>query len=425
MTNSKKWLLMLMLGLVLVFGVYNCIPPQTQANTDEIKAMKLAKQEENLNKSKFKLSNGRQYMIQQLWTDAIYNFKGIIELGFAEKFVDPLFKDLAHCYMKLGMPDSAAYFIDQGLSYDATDKHLLQLSAYYKDQAGDFDGVNVMYQQYNALYLDDIEYLSKQANNLDILGQYHEELEIWEYILDIEPDNNDAINAIISVLGKMGRDPKEFYKKAWENNTADASNALKYINALFNANDYNEAIRVTRTTLQFNQQNITLVKKLAECHEYNNEMDKALEVLEEYAHKNPRDINMQIDVTLINLDFGNYEKAYKIISNAIKLMPQNKDAYCTRGKILEAAAEEASFDKGKVDVNDKIVYHMAYEDYKKSKELGNFNAQFRIKYLYDNDLTIAKAKDRFLIGEANKLSANTYKPLGAYYSWITRTVTIE
>ncbi|MCK4530290.1 MAG: hypothetical protein KAU44_03865, partial [Candidatus Marinimicrobia bacterium] len=81
--------------------------------------------------------------------------------------------------------------------------------------------------------------------------------------------------------------------------------------------------------------------------------------------------------------------------------------------------------KGKIDCNDKIVYHMAYEDYKKSKELGNFNAQFRVKYLYDNDLTIAKAKDRFLIGDANKVSSNTYKPLGESYSWITRTVSVK
>ena len=94
-------------------------------------------------------------------------------------------------------------------------------------------------------------------------------------------------------------------------------------------------------------------------------------------------------------------------------------------KVLETLAEMTTLEKGKIDCNDKIVYHMAFEDYKKSKELGNFNAQFRLKYLYDSDLTIAKAKDRFLIGEANKVNANTYKPLGASYSWIERTVTVE
>ena len=425
MTRSKKWLLLSFLLVVLIFGVYNCVPPQAQANTDEINAAKEQQKEEVLNKCKFRLSNGRQYMIQQLWRDALKNYQQIIDAGCAEDFIDPLFKDMAQCYMKLNMPDSAAYFIDEGLSYDATNQHLLQLSAYYKERAADYEGAINIYQQYNALYLDDVEYLSKQASAYDMLGLYDEELDTWEYIMDIDPDNNDAINAIISVLGKMGRDPKEFYKKAWENNMTDASKGLNYINALFNEGNYTEAISVAKQSISFNPSNVTLIKKLAEAYDYNMQPQEGLKVLENYAKSNPRDINMQIDVTNRNLEFENYEKAYDIISDAIKIAPQNRDAYFTRAKVLETLAEMTTLEKGKIDCNDKIVYHMAFEDYQKSKELGNFNAQFRIKYLYDSDLTIAQAKDRFLIGEANKVNANTYKPLGASYSWITRTVTVE
>lgn len=424
MTRSKKWLLSFLL-VVLIFGVYNCVPPQAQADTDEINAAKEQQREEVLNKCKFRLSNGRQYMIQQSWRDALNNYQQIIDAGCAEDFIDPLFKDMAQCYMKLNMPDSAAYFIDEGLSYDATNQHLLQLSAYYKERAGDFEGAINIYQQYNALYLDDIEYLSKQANAYDMLGMYDEELDTWEYIIDVEPDNNNAINAIITVLGKMGRDPKEFYKKAWENNMTDASKGLNYINALFNEGNYTEAISVAKQSISFNPSNVTLVKKLAESYDFNMQPQEGLKVLENYAKSNPRDINMQIDVTNRNVEFGNYEKAYSIISDALKLAPQNREAYFARAKVLETLAEMTTLEKGKIDCNDKIVYHMAFEDYKKSKELGNFNAQFRLKYLYDSDLTIAKAKDRFLIGEANKVNANTYKPLGASYSWIERTVTVE
>jgi tetratricopeptide (TPR) repeat protein len=258
-----------------------------------------------------------------------------------------------------------------------------------------------------------------------MLGLYDEELDTWETIIDIDPNNNSAINAIISVLGKMGRDPKAFYQKAWENNISDASKALSYINALFNENDYKSAITVASQTLALNPTNETLVKKLAECYEYNGQAAEGLKVLEKYARSNPRDINMQIDVTNKNVDVGNYEKAYNIISSALKIAPQNKEVFYARAKVLETVAEMSMLEKGKIDCNDKIVYHMAFEDYKVSKKLGNFNAQFRIKYLYDNDLTIAKANDRFLIGDANKAGTNTYKALGASYSWKKRTVRVE
>ncbi len=425
MSRTRKALLISLLFIFLLTGVYNCVPPQGQVNTEEANALKEQKKEEVFNKCKFYLSNGKEYKKQQNWTSAIKNYREIINMGCAEDFIDPLFKDIAFCYNKLGNPDSSAFYIDEGLTYDGTNQHLLQLSAYYKERAGDFEGALNVYQQYNALYIDDVEYMSKQANAYDMLGLYDEELDIWETILDIDPNNNTAINSIISVLGKMGRDPKAFYQKAWENNTSDASKALAYINALFNGNDYKTAITVAKQTLSLNPMNVTLVQKLAECYEYSGQPVEGLEVLENYARSNPRDINMQIEVTNKNVSMGNYEKAYQIISAAVKVAPQNKDVYFARAKVLETTAEMGTLEKGKIDCNDKIVYHMAFEDYKKSKELGNFNAQFRLKYLYDNDLTIAKAKDRFLIGDANKVGTNTYKPLGNSYKWITRTVTVE
>lgn len=414
----------LLLGFVIILSIFGCMPSQ-QVSNQPVSTLPQQNRDELINRCKFKLSNGNQYMLQQSWTDAIRNYKDIIEMGCAEDFVDPLFKDLAQCYMKLNRPDSAAYYVDMGLSYNATDKYLLQLSAYYKERAGDYEGAANVYQRYNALYIDDVEYLTKQAKNLDLLEEYQEELEVWEYVLSIDPNNNTALNSIIQVLTKMGRDPKEFYQKAWENDQTDAAKALNYINALLNNNDYNEAIRVARQSLQYNPQNVTMVKKLAECYEFNNEIGKSLEVLEDYARRNPRDINMQIDVAKLNLEFGNYQKAYTIINDAIRLTPNNRDLYNQRGRILESYVEYMTMTKGRVDINDKIVYHMAYEDYQKSRELGNFNAQFRIKYLYDNNLTIAKVQDRFLISEANKINDNTYKALGECYAWLTRTVTIE
>ncbi|MFA6618735.1 MAG: hypothetical protein WCT23_06690 [Candidatus Neomarinimicrobiota bacterium] len=425
MKRIKKTGLIFLLFVLLITGLYNCVPPQSYADTKEINEAKEQKKAELINKAKFRLSNGQQYKIQQNWEDALVNYKAVIDMGFAEDFVDPLFKDIALCYNKLGKPDSAAYYIDEGLSYDGTNQHLLQLSAYYKERAGDYESALHIYQQYNALYIDDIEYIAKQANAYDMLGLYDEELDTWEAIISIDPNNNTAINAIISVLDKMGRDPKEFYQKAWENNPSDASKGLSYINALVNGADYKTAITVATQTLALNPTNETLVKKLAECYEYNGQAQEGLVVLEKYARSNPRDINMQIDVTNKNVEMGNYEKAYNIISNAIKIAPQNKEVYFARAKVLETVAEIGTLEKGKIDCNDKIVYHMAYEDYQTSKKLGNFNAQFRIKYLYDNDLTIAKAKDRFLIGQANKAGTNTYKALGASYSWIDRTVTVE
>jgi tetratricopeptide (TPR) repeat protein len=424
MTKVKKTILTLMLGVVLVLGVYNCVPPQT-TDTNGSADARQERREAAMNRARFNLSNGRQYMIQQAWSDAIRNYKEIINLGLASEFVDPLFKDLAQCYMRLGMPDSSAYYIDQGLSYTATNKHLLQLAGYYKERANDYEGALNAYQKYNALYIDEVEYLTKEANMLNILGHYRDELDVWEHVLQIEPENNTAINSIISLLGEMGRDPKEFYQRAWENSRENAAKALTYINALFNDNDFSEAIRVARESLQYNPNNVSLVKKLAETYEYNNEPEKALELLEDYARRNPRDIAIQIEVTNKNLRFGNYEKAYNIITEAIKIAPQNRDAYAARGKVLESLAEMTTLEKGRIDCNDRIVYHMAYEDYQKSRELGNFNAQFRVRYLYDNDLTIAKAKERFLMSEANKINQSTYRALGANYSWITRTVTVE
>lgn len=425
MTHLKK-VLTILLGAVLVFSLFNCVPPQTQADSNELRTAKAEAKQENLQQCKFRLSNGRQYMIQQLWGDALSNFKQVIDKGCAEDFIDPLFKDMAKCYMKMNMADSAAMYIDKGLEYDATNQYLLQLSAYYRERAGNYPAAVEIYEKYNALYPEDIDYMTKQAQALDNIGLYEEELEIWERIMELEPENKKALNSIITVFGYLDRDPKEFYQQAWNTNQADASKALNYINALTNSNDYSTALTVAETALMYNQQNITLVRKVAECYEMNGKYKEAALILEGYALKHPRDINIQVEVTKKYIDLEEYQKAYKLINNAIKMAPKDKNAYYARAQVLESVAQTAMSEKsGKLDTSDKIVFHMAYEDYKTAKSLGNFNAQFRIKYLYDNDFTIAKAKDRFLIGDANKITDNEYKPVGEFYKWIIRTVKIQ
>lgn len=425
MTHLKK-VLTVLVGIVLVFSLFNCVPPQTQVESDEMRAAKEEAKQANLQQCKFRLSNGNQYMLQQLWSDALDNYKQVIDRGCAEEYVDPLFKYMAKCYMKLNMPDSAAFYIDKGLEYDATNQYLLQLSAYYQERAGNFEGAVAVYEKYNALYPEDVEYMTKQAQALDKIGLYEEELEIWERIMELDPENKNALNSVITVFGYLGRDPKEFYQQAWEANQTDASKALNYINALTNTNDYATALTVCQSALMYNQQNITLVRKVAECFEMNGKFEDAAKALENYAVKHPRDITIQVEVTKKYIDLEKYQKAYSIIDNAIKMAPKDKNAYYARAQVLESMAQVSMSEKsGKLDTNDKIVFHMAFEDYQTSKKLGNFNARFKVKYLYDNDLTIAKAKDRFLIGDVNKVTDNEFKPVGEFYQWITRTVKIQ
>ncbi len=426
--SSKGWFIITILVVIMISAlVTNCVPPSdtSEAELTVMKARRDSLRKANYNKCAFKMSNGDQYKLQGQWQKSIENYRKVMELGCTEDFASNLFKDMASCYNKLGENDSAIWAVKEALVYLPTDIYFMKLLVYYYEKAGDLDAVVKEYEKINTLFPNNTEYMFSLADYYFQVGRYNEEIALLETILSIDPGNKKADLAIISAYEASGIDPIERYKAVYMKDKLNATNGYRYGKALFDASEYDKAISVLSESKSNNSNNRSIIELLAKSYDYKGMPEKALEVYEDLARKYPNDLKILIKVTELNVNFSHFKKALEFANRSVKLPGNKGDAYKSRGDVYYAIADDCFGKKEKIDHNDKFVFHMAYEDYKKALANGNNSVKHKMQQMKKNEMIISGRSDYFLAPAACKVSSNEYKPLGDCYSWITRTVKVK
>jgi tetratricopeptide (TPR) repeat protein len=416
----------LILGISFLLGAVfltNCVP-QEQMSSEERAAIQRARRDSirkaNYNRCLFKMSNAEQYKIQENWSAAIRNYKDVIELGCVEDFADPLFKDLAHCYHKNNQTDSAAWAIEEGLIYKPTNLHMLKLMDYYNRENP--EKCIEAWNRINALYPDNTEYMFELADLYFEAGRYDEQINLLERILEIEPDNREAELSIIAAYEAKGIDPIELYAKNFEMDKTNSQYAYQYASRLVDNRDYRTAIEVLEESMKYNASSKTLAELLAESYEKTDKFKEAISVYLDLSKRNPSDNSYLIKISSLYREIGEYQKALDYADRAVELPPHNGKAMAERGEVYLAVAQANTTN---LNLNDKLVYHMAYEDFKEALKQGTRGVRNKIKFLEDNELIITGQRDYFLATDANKVGPNEFRPVGDAYNWITRTVKIQ
>lgn len=419
----------IVISTIMVFTfVTNCVPPSQKSAEEELVARKARRdslRKVNYHKCEFTMSNANQYKLQGQWQNSIDNYRKIIEYGCTEDFAQNLFKDMAHCYNKLGKNDSAIWAVKEALVYRSTDIYFLKLLAYYHEREGDLNAVVKDWERINTLFPDNIEYMFKLADYYFKVGKYTDEINLLEKILLTDPGNKKADLAIISAYEASGIDPIERYKTVYMKDKSNAQNGYRYGKALFDAANYDQAIKVLSESKNNNPNNRSVIELLCKSYDYKGMTEKSLEVYKELARKYSNDSKILIKVTELNLNLSNFKKALEYIDKAIKLPDNKGDAYKLRGDVYYAIAEDCFSQKNKMSFSDKLVFHMAYEDYKNALANGNRMVKSKLQHLKKNEMIISNKSDYFLAPKTSKISSNEFKPLGDCYSWIKRTVKVK
>ncbi|HDT12657.1 MAG TPA: tetratricopeptide repeat protein [Candidatus Marinimicrobia bacterium] len=424
MRQNKKRLFIF--GVSLFLGIVflsNCVP-QDQRSPEELAAIQRAKRDSlrkaNYNRCLFKMSNADQYKIQENWTVAIQNYKEVLELGCVEDFADPLFKDLAHCYFRLNKTDSASWAIDEGLIYNPTNLHMLQLLAYYN--RGNVEKSIEAWNRIVTLYPGNTDYMFELADLYFNSGRYDDQITLLEQILEIDPENRKAELSIIAAYEAKGIDPVQLYAKNFELDKTNPQYAYQYAKRLVDTGDYRTAITVLEESLKFNLTNRNLADLLAKSYENTGQMDLAVKTYEELSKRNPSDNELLIKISGLYREMGQYRTALGFAEKAVSLPPHNGRALAERGEVYLSIAQANTMT---LNLSDKLVYHMAYEDFKNALAQGNGTVRSKINFLERNELIIMGQRDYFLATDANKVGPNEYKPIGEGYNWITRTIKIQ
>ncbi len=400
-----------------------CQPPSP--SPEELAAQEKARRDSlrRANQGKcFKyLSFATEYYKNKSYQDALNNYRRLFQLSCIQidsSFAKDVFAFVGNCFRELGQMDSALYYYDKGLLIIPEDKYLRQSKIFTLKKLGMEDSV----------LIEQAELLKYDSTNLALAGkladayfeneQFEKARDMAQFILRHDPHNRDAMNILRESLLELGADIMGIVKARYDENPNDVDNALEYTNLLMDRGENESALKVLEKVHLAHPNNLTILQKLADVYSAMGDTEKLIITLKKQEKLNKTDINVKFELTAAYIMAEEYSRALFWADKAIKADPKNGRAWYNRGKVYEAVADACT--GATISFDDKLVYQMALEDYRKAQKLGYGRAQAKIDFL--KEARAPQKGDWFFNGRDYIDKKGYAAPKKDCYKWLKRKV---
>lgn len=402
----KKIIFVLGVVTLLIIGI-GCVPPEQEPE----QVIDPALREADCNKY---LSFAYTNYQNRDFEGSVRNFKKMLNLGCGESHAQDVYEYMGRAYIELAKLDSASYIFNKGIQYLPEDVDLLEVAAWTEGRRG-----NVTDQIY---LLDKI--LSFDESNMRIIEElndvyakekmYDDQLIIVDLWLKYDPGNAKALGVKVALYNILGKDPLDVDRERWEVDKKDIQFGLRYANGLIGATRISEAVAVLEELRSYANTDTRILKLLAENYLKIDQTDAARRTYEDLYKLDKVDVDVPIALTDIFISEKNYSSAIIWAEKAVLNTAGNGRSYNNRAEVYFNCASECQ--GADVKFSDKLVYEMAYLDYKEAVARGYTQSKIRRDFLKENYITTTA--DWFM-RPSDEYEA---KPEGSCYGWIKKTI---
>jgi len=422
LTKYSKQILLLLLFALSAMLLVHCVPPpatETEAVTETVE-----KKDYDPNTCDRYLSFAFAYYQNQDWKGCVKNYNIMLENGCEEAYADEIFRYLGRSYRELKSEgdeylDSAAYTYQKGLEYLPSDNFLRSNLAYIYRLQGKTDMEIREYEKLSERDPENIKYYQELSKLYFKTERYEDVTWAAEKILELNPSDQQAVNDRLLAYQKLGKDVGEVKKEAWEKNP-NASTGLDYATALESDKSYSDAIAVLKQVTTIDPSNFEAWEKLG--NNYKNIDDKE-NIVKTYTHIatkiSPRDLNIVSNIVEAQLGQAKFSEAYIWAKKAMTINENDKTSHKLLGDVYYGVANYNS--DSEISFEDKLVYKLAYDSYKKASSLGDFSVKSNLDRL--KEYYIPTDEDWFMNKyDASGKDRTNFKPAKAAYDFIQESV---
>ncbi len=411
----------LVMGIMLFTMVISaCLPPQ--ATPEELAALEKARKD-SVRKANSRycmkhLSFATEYYKNKAYEDALFNYHKLFEYECVdEQMAVNVYVYMGNSYRALDSLDAALSTYDAGLSIIPANRSLWENKLYVLKMTGDDELIMQTKLDMFAQFPDDAELGEEIAEDYVANGMYEEAQSMAEALLVTNPDNKNLSNIIREAVEARGGDVIGFLKKEYENNPDNISNAQEYGQELLAVGETSTAISVLEGVLKISPGMTNIIKTLVRAYGEIGQTKNVIILLKKLNTANPDDIRVYFAMTEAYIADGQFKSAMTWAGKALKMDKNNGQAYANRASVYEAVAMECTNSVPNFD--DKLVFLMAYEDYKTAKAKGWHKASNKIDFL--KEARIPQSGDWFF-NKDDYVKGGKAKPKKACYSWLNRSV---
>ena len=394
-----------------------CAPPaETQVEaTPSLTEAELKKRDRDC---AIAMSNGSEYYKNRDFVSAVRNYRRAVDLGCGEEYASELYLWFGRAYNEIGNTDSAVWAFQQGLRYLPEDKDLLENIAYSVGRLGDTERQTYYYERLIEVDPKNTEAFGTLADLLREQERHDDLIQVLIQWLEADPTNGRVQSELIAAYEVAGKDPLSFMRRRWEDSPDNVQWGIDYAQKLIENLDYAQAYRTLESIIQRSPSAREAYQLTANTALDEGDIDRAILAFEQLFALNRTDFRTAQELSRALLRNGDYPRALEWAETAVRTSNSGGEALYIRAEVYYTAADDcvASRDNGLSNFQDKLVFNMAYDDYRSATDNGYRRARTRADFLEKN--LIPSKGDWFL----QPADLRVFKPQGNCYSWITRSV---
>lgn len=410
-------------GAIALMMLSSCVPPSVETTEPAKTTTAPAKAPADHTKCDLYLSFAYSYYQNQNWKAAIENYQKMVDHGCEADYAQDIFIYYGRAYQQLAAEDpkyldSALYIYQRGEKYLPKDLYLRKYIAYIYRLQNKTDLEIREYEKMLEISPEDLEIHRNLAKLYFNSQRWNDVIYISNEILKLSPQDEQAKNDLILAYQKLGKNPIDILRDTWEKSPSVRS-GLEYANALKQGREYDKALQVYQKVTQIDARNLEAWQNLADLYQSQNKLTEAISAYE-YISKNlaPRDLDIIQKICQNYIKQANFPAALTWADKAVSL--GGAQAYKIRGDLYYNAADYF-LGSEKITFEDKLVYKLAYDDYKKAFELGDQSLKTRLDHL--KEYLIPTTEEWFFNRfDAQGKQRTSYRPNKPCYNWITTEV---
>lgn len=345
-----------------------------------------------------------------------------------DKVIFEVFKDSTVAdEVKTTLIDTVLYLYDMGIEYDPEYAGTYMVKKGYILNEWKEAPLEEAIAAYEAAFAsgkvvtNEVYYLSKLAmlyedNMTDDNDYKMNALNIYLKLSDMEPENG-RWQIKVSQLAEDDAELQEFLKKAWYADKENGEKAWKYAKMCKRNGDYAAAIEPLQMLIDTNPEVINYWNEIARAYQKNDQTDKAVSSYKKLIKLQPNNKDSYFNLALLYKDMGQLSVARSYLQKSSRVAPSWDYPLFIEAGLYEQAARSCGF-----EFEDKCVYKLAAETYRKVAKMGGENASQaadRAKQLVNS---VPTNEEYFFRSLKN---GDTIKIEGRCYDWIGKSITVS
>lgn len=323
-----------------------------------------------------------------------------------------VYRQLGQCYIELEEPDSAQMVYEMGVEITPEDIYTHEKLEWIYEAKNDYPRAIEQTKEILELSKDDAEkqkyYLTKLKDLYMRTDQIENAIEIFDKLIAMDPENKQLQDQKMNLIQLSGGSVTDELLALHEKYPEDKKYIEALLNQYYRENDIKNVIVMADKLLALEPNNVSALDKKADSFaslQRWNDMIEVLKTKNELLGGN--DPETLCDIADAYIALKRYPTARSYALNAAR---QNYGmAYIRIGESYEYCAEDVVSKRGgKIRFDDKLVYALAYEQYRKASNFpevaGVAERKMRVVQNY-----MPTKEDRFMNPDKKRASSKEYQ----------------